>query len=140
MQLLLEYGAEVDFINPVRKVAAIHLCVQNGRPKTLELLLRFNPKMNLTDDHGRSVLHILISQWTKAGVEQSRWSYLDLLLSQPQVDVNCEDHNETTPLELAVRKNVAPLARKLLQAGALITQHVREAMEVFIHSFIHSFY
>ena len=58
------------------------------------------------------------------------WDCLDALLSHPQIDLNAEDNNETTPLELAVRKRFRLLAEKLLNAGAAINTNVREVMEV----------
>lgn len=128
MELLLDAGAEVNDFNPVRKVSSIHLAMKNNRPESLELLLRFGANVNQRDGEGRTALHILIGQWNKN--ENVRWSYFDLLISHPAIDVNAQDNNEVTPLELAVQKNLQPVVKKLLQAGAVVNQHVRRAMEV----------
>lgn len=133
VQLLLEAGAEVNDINPVRKVYSIHLAVRTNRPEILDLLLRFRADVNVREGQGRTALHVLISSWGSSkedGAEEIRWKFFDLLLSHPAVDVNAEDNDGTTPLELAVLKNLKSLVNKLLQAGAVVNQHVRQAMEV----------
>lgn len=130
MELLLDAGAEVNDFNPVRKVSSIHLAMRNNRPESLELLLRFGVNVNQRDGEGRTSLHILIGQWNKSGMENVRLPYFDLLISHPAIDVNALDNNEVTPLELAVQKNLQPIVKKLLQAGAVVNQHVRRAMEV----------
>ncbi len=90
---------------------------------------------------GQTPLHVLISTWRspKAGDTETEedktrkarwWGCFDALLSHPQIDLNAEDNNETTPLELAVRKRFRLLAEKLLNAGAAINTNVREVMEV----------
>jgi ankyrin repeat protein len=53
-----------------------------------------------------------------------------LLLSQPAIDINIQDNGENTPLELAVYKNLQQVAKKLLQAGAVVNQRIRQLMEV----------
>ncbi|XP_057381320.1 transient receptor potential cation channel protein painless-like [Daphnia carinata] len=128
-ELLLDAGAEVNDFNQLRKVSSIHLAMRNNRPESLELLLRFGANVNQRDGEGRTPLHILIGQWNKAGFEEFRWLYYDLLLSHPAIDINVQDNGEATPLELAVHKNLHPVVKKLFQAGAVINQHVRRAME-----------
>lgn len=104
--------------------------MKNNRPESLELLLRFGANVNQREGEGRTPLHILIGQWNKSGFEEFRWSYFDLLLSQPAIDINIQDNGEATPLELAVHKNLNQVVKKLFQAGAVVNQHVRRAMEV----------
>ena len=130
IQPLLDAGAEVNDLNVARKMSCIHLAVRSSRPEILELLLRFGANVNIRDGSGKTAMHILISQWTKDGLEDTRWPYFDLLISHPATDINAQDNDEITPLELAVRKDLINVVRKLLQAGATLTQHVREAMEV----------
>lgn len=130
MKLLLETGAEVNDFNPVRKVSSIHLAMRNSRPESLELLLRFGANVNQREGEGRTPLLILIGAWNKSGLESIRWTYFDLLISHPAIDVNAQDNSETTSLELAVRKNLPSVVKKLLQAGAVVNQYVRRAMEV----------
>lgn len=130
MELLLDAGAEVNDFNPVRKLSSIHLAMRNNRPESLELLLRFGANVNQREGEGRTPLHILVAQWNKSGFEDHRWSYFDLLISHPAIDINAQDNNEATPLELAVHKNLQPVVKKLLQAGAVVNQYVRRAMEV----------
>lgn len=127
---LLHAGAEVNDLNPVRKVSPIHLAVKNGVPESLEILLRYGANVNGREGEGRTALHILVGQWSRDGMDAVRWPYFELLVSHLAVDVNAEDNTETTALELAVRKNLAPVARKLLQAGAVVNQHVRSVMRV----------
>lgn len=129
-ELLLDAGAEVNDFNPVRKVSSIHLAMRNNRPESLELLLRFGANVNQREGERRTPLHILIGQWNKTGFEEFRWLYYDLLLSHPAIDINLQDNDEATPLELAVQKNLHPVVKKLYQAGAVVNQHVRRAMEV----------
>ncbi|XP_032796549.2 transient receptor potential channel pyrexia isoform X1 [Daphnia magna] len=128
-ELLLDAGAEVNDFNPVRKVSSIHLAMRNNRPESLELLLRFGANVNQCEGEGRTPLHILIGQWNKTGFEEFRWLYYDLLLSHPAIDINLQDNGDATPLELAVHKNLHPVVKKLYQAGAVVNQHVRRAME-----------
>ena len=135
VQLLLESEAQADAVNPVRKVGAIHVAIQNGRLSLMDVLLRFGADVNLVDDVGRTALHYLISRWNPTVVTSQWWSTFDLLLSHPQIDVNVEDNNETSPLELAVRKNIPKLVAKLVQAGAILTDNVREAMQVHMNPF-----
>ena len=130
IEALLHAGAEVNDFNPVRKVSPVHLAVKNGRPESLEILLRYGANVNGREGEGRTALHVLLGQWNREGMENVRWPYLELLVSHLAIDVNAHDNTESTPLELAVRKNLAPVARKLLQAGAVINQHVRSAMQV----------
>ena len=130
MELLLDAGAEVNDFNAKRKVSSIHLAMKNNRPESLELLLRFGANVNQREGEGRTPLHILIGQWNKSGFEEFRWIYFDLLLSQPAIDINIQDNGEVTSLELAVRKNLNQVVKKLFQAGAVVNQHVRRAMEV----------
>ncbi len=133
VQLLLEAGAEVNDSNPIRKVSSIHLAIKNGnQPDILDLLLRFGGNVNLREGHGRTALHVLLTQWIKEDQDEGslRWPFFNLLISEPAIDVNAEDKDGTTPLELAVRKGLTKVVNKLLQAGAVVNQHVREAMEV----------
>lgn len=127
---LLHAGAEVNDFNPVRKVSPIHLAVRNALPQSLEILLRYGANVNGREGEGRTALHILIGQWSRDGMESVRWPYLELLVSHLAIDVNAQDNTETTGLELAVRKSLVPVARKLLQAGAVINEHVRAVMQV----------
>ena len=131
MELLLDAGAEVNDFNPVRKLSSIHLSIRNNRPESLELLLRFGANVNQREGEGRTALHILVGQWNgKSGLaDDQKWSYFDQLISHPAVDVNAQDNNEVTPLELAVQKDCHPLVKKLLQSGAVVNQYVRRAIE-----------
>ena len=63
-------------------------------------------------------------------MQSSFWSSLHLLLDH--TDVNIEDDDETSPLELAVRHGLRQVAEKLLQCGALLSDNVRDAMQVSI--------
>lgn len=128
-----------DF-NPKQKVSSIHMAMRNNRPESLGILLRFGANVNQREGGGRTPLHILISQWNKSGLEECRWSYFDLLLSHPAIDINAQDNGEATALELAVHNNLNPVVKKLLQAGAVVNQYVRRAMEVRTISFVNKFY
>lgn len=139
VQLLLEAGADVNDSTRLRKDASIHLAVKKSgvnRPEILDLLLRFGVDVNLREGHLRTALHVLLAQWKANGkdgqVDESRWPYFDMLLSHPAVNVNAKDKEGCTPLELAVRNKLTPVVNKLIQAGAVVNQHVRQAMEVQI--------
>ena len=58
------------------------------------------------------------------------WKCLDVLLLHPDININAEDFNEVTPLELAVKKKNRFLAKRLISKGAVVNQYVKEAMEV----------
>lgn len=77
-------------------------------------------------------MHKVIEDWLIWDGE-SRWPYLDRLLSHPAVDVNAEDFDGVTPLDLAVRLGLKDVAEKLLQAGALIHEPIAQPMKVFIN-------
>ena len=131
VELLLDAGAEVNDFNATNKVSSIHLAIGNNRPESLELLLRFGANVNQREGEGRTPLHTLISKWNNKGYEEFRWTYFDLLLSQPAIDINIQDNGENIPLELAVYKNLQQVAKKLLQAGAVVNnQRIRQLMEV----------
>jgi len=42
------------------------------------------------------------------------WKCLDVLLLHPDININAEDFNEVTPLELAVKKKNRFLAKRLI--------------------------
>ena len=138
VQLLLEAGAEVNISNENHQ-SPIHVSLKNGQHEMLDLLLRFGADVNTKDGKGRTVLHNVINDWYSwTGEDESinreanetHWPYFERLIQHPAMDVNVQDENGDTPLDLAVHKGLKNVAEKLLQKGAEINQPVVEILAV----------
>ena len=107
MRRLLEYGADVNFMNgghgTVLKVAIAH-----GSEESVCLLLEYGARVTLQDAQGRTALH--------HAVIHGRQFLLEMLLEQDSSGIDIQDSNNDTALHLAVRSEV--LVRVLLDYGA----------------------
>ncbi|KAK2715458.1 hypothetical protein QYM36_010169 [Artemia franciscana] len=72
---------------------------------------------------GRTPLHELITEWKEE--EKSFSRCFNELVNHPKIDINIEDDDEATPLELAVERGLENIAKKLLNLGATVTDTAR---------------
>ncbi|MFQ5961722.1 MAG: PrsW family glutamic-type intramembrane protease [Candidatus Methylomirabilales bacterium] len=96
VQLLLKYGASVNFKDRRKKMTPLHTAASHGRSDLVQLLIRQGADVNATDGLGQTPLH--------KAVEEAYTGTVQILL-QHGADVNVVDRCESdTPLNLAMKR------------------------------------
>lgn len=107
--LLLDAGANPDYTNN-HGWTALHVAVQQGNVPVVECLLRATEYKNRRDEQGSSPVLI--------AVKAKHPEVLACLLADPDISVDSANHNQHTPLMLAVDLQRLDLVDQLLARGA----------------------
>ena len=116
-KLLLERGADVDMPNDDGETP-LHLASYLGKVEIALVLLNAGAYTNAKDAQGQTPLH-LVSQSRYLGPDDSQGDGVGItqLLLDHGVDVNTQDNNHATPLDLASFHGRTGIAALLLQYG-----------------------
>ncbi|KAK2715569.1 hypothetical protein QYM36_010225, partial [Artemia franciscana] len=127
VKLLLENNADPDVFTPSKGYRPIHEAAEKGHVECLRLLLSARADVNARSSaNGRTALHELLSGWEDTSSYKSAFKEL---VNHPKIDINIEDDDESTPLEIAACKKLELQVNQLIALGAVITENVREALQ-----------
>ncbi|XP_063923686.1 uncharacterized protein LOC135137861 [Zophobas morio] len=112
IKLLLEKGMDVDAQN-VNGATALHIACGHSNYDVAKVLLDFGASIDTVDKHDKNALHYA-AQFCPENRDVLK------LLIQKGIDLNAQDQNGTTALQIACREGVYDNAETLLDSGALI--------------------
>ncbi|KAL9097074.1 MAG: hypothetical protein Q9165_001038 [Trypethelium subeluteriae] len=97
----------------------LHWAVRYGQEGLLQFLVGKGADPDIFDEHGKTALHMAISDGDTASVK--------VLLSSPKsIDLQHEDVEGWTPLRLAAKNGRLKMVKILLQGGAEVDAHDRD--------------
>ncbi|MFP4498421.1 MAG: ankyrin repeat domain-containing protein [Vulcanimicrobiota bacterium] len=112
INLLLEYGVEIDVKNPETGATPLHNSIAFNLKRTVIKLLEKNPDINTRDNKGRTPLH-----WASyAGLTE----IMELLISKG-ADLEATEESGKTPLHEASKKGMLDAMKLLIDKGANIS-------------------
>mmetsp|Transcript_37522 Transcript_37522/g.36078 ORF Transcript_37522/g.36078 Transcript_37522/m.36078 type:complete len:142 (-) Transcript_37522:99-524(-) len=94
-------------------LAPLHMAACGNNKVIFELLMSYNPNVNIQDGMGRTPLHFAVAN--------ENLSALDILLSSPNILIDAQSLGGETPLMRAISFGKKESAAKLLEKGANIT-------------------
>ncbi|XP_063901840.1 uncharacterized protein LOC135121443 [Zophobas morio] len=112
IKLLIEKGIDVNVQNR-DGMTALQLACLNGDYREAEILLNSGASINLADNDNENALHYASDSW-----EDNR--HVIRLLIEKGIDVNAQNGNGTTALQLACQERDYEIVEMLLNAGASI--------------------
>ena len=121
LQLLLEFGADVNVRSRKGGPTALHLASSGGNIEAVTLLLekKADPALKYQTGNGGTALHCAV---------RGGYAEVSRLLLKANVSVNSVDNGGNTPLHLAAREGYIEIVKLLLEANADIKakNHKRE--------------
>lgn len=119
-RLLLKYGADVN-ARDGEKRTPLHHASYNGMVAIAQVLLEHGGTPNASDSNGESPLHLALQ-----GRDEEHGIDMTLLLLEHDVDVDVQDNNHVTPLDLSSRL-LPKIANILLEYSANVFWYLRSA-------------
>ncbi|CAL4063322.1 unnamed protein product, partial [Meganyctiphanes norvegica] len=115
---LIEHGADPNIRDlSGMKYTPLHYAVEDGNHEVIKILLDGGANPNARESgFGRTSLHLLLKKWKSN--EDNFKSCLDILLDHNKINVDSQDDNRATPLDLSCKKECEYMARKLILKGA----------------------
>ena len=109
--LLIERGISLSNVSRDSRTM-IQMAGENGTPRTLEAILKRNPKLiHVRNNHGFTALHESCSHGHEACVEIC-------LRYGARTEIRTENNEGLSPLHLAAGKGHPPIIRRLVESGA----------------------
>ncbi|XP_063921124.1 uncharacterized protein LOC135135934 [Zophobas morio] len=112
IKLLIEKGIDVNVQDGNGKTA-LQLACKQGVYKNVEMLLYSGASINIVDKDKMNALHYASKSW------KTNRNVIKLLIEKG-IDVNAQDGNGKTALQLACENSAYEIAKKLLSSGASI--------------------
>ena len=116
MELLLDHGATVDVLD-IDGFTPLHLAISKVERRAAEFLLAHRANINLRNDKSRTVLH--------RESECGHLIFMEVALGYG-ADVNAQDNDGVTPLNLAISKSKESAVQLLVKHGAIDYLNMRD--------------
>ena len=110
-RLLLDHNADVNIQDNAGRTP-LHWCASTGNENLCRLLLEHNADVNIQDKDGSTPLHL------SARGNRDCSKIIDLLVKYGVQNININDAESLTPLQLAVRHGNWQVVEKLVDLGA----------------------
>ncbi|KAJ3642022.1 hypothetical protein Zmor_028486 [Zophobas morio] len=120
VKLLIEKGIDVNVQDGNGKTALL-LAGENGVYETAEMLLNSGASLNIVDNDKMNALHYASQSW------KDNRDVIKLMIEKG-IDVNVQDGNGKTALQLACKNGDYGIAKKLLNSGASINNVDKDKM------------
>jgi hypothetical protein len=101
---------QINFAGPSGETA-MHFAARLGKVKNVELLLKYNAKLDVKDNDGNTPLHA-------ACIGQAQADAVAALLIEAGADVDARDNLQNTPLAKAAGYGAISVAKLLIEKGA----------------------
>lgn len=115
VELLIEYGGNINLLDDFRSNSLHYLCTQPSRIYMMELLLKNNIDVNVQDIYGQTPLII--------ATIKGNYDKIDILLKHPKtkdiIDCNSQDKDGKTALYYACEKDYKGIVNLLIPCSNL---------------------
>ena len=121
VEVLINYGAEINSVNLIYKKSPLHFAIEYSDFDTVKLLVDTSTNVNVRDSFGNTPLH--------KAAELDKPEIVDLLLQHPAIKVNAVNRKKQTPLHLAASKGNRESALKLIRDNRVDLDELRDFSE-----------
>ena len=106
---LIESGADVNMVEPIKKWAPLHVAAQYGQVPAMSLLIAKGARVDARNNRSQTPLHIALVKGQKKA---------SICLLDHGADINAQEEIGFTPLMIAVQEKKLSLVNLLLARGA----------------------
>ncbi|XP_065211415.1 transient receptor potential cation channel protein painless-like [Planococcus citri] len=119
VDVLIQYGADVNAPNSVFDKYPLQVAVEKSDTETLDALVKcLKCNINALDKFGNTVLHI--------AAKLNKVNFIEILLKHPNIDINAVNRKHQTPLHLALTEGSKEAIRVLLATPDVDLDEVKD--------------